>query len=321
MTFLAYACCSDLPPCPACPETCDFASSYTVENINFEFEYLVERLLGDGCVQCFDPGDYGLPDSYNIQISGVQVNPFTITRYGAGTCCYAGTGFVDISYTITWEQTVICCGTQTAPQRMETISQSWSGTETVKVCVSVACSDDPATPCVGATLNPSRWVHRLYVCGFPLSATYNTWRRTEHGVPCTTTWPYDEIEADDSLWVAGAVLTWHSPIMDLAAIGPATKTGRWMFCDFPVELCTLTECGTMYLYAGLVGPFGVLTVDAWDPGDPPDGCDEDISLAPLLTTGGVPGMPESCPPCGNDVQGNKCARLESSTRYDRWDYN
>lgn len=350
-----FACCwSCENPLPVCEQSCDCATSYLVTGIAFSFSFTKDNRDID-CDPCPYPAGFQSQSSYNITVVGQQYANIAITRYGSGsTCYYQGTGAIEITYTVESETRLVCCKTPDGgiPTVLDdTLSQSWTGTLTVPVCITVRCVEadtanpEPSTACNGVGFPGAEWVHTLAICGFPISPN---WSRLEFdyggvapGLPaqCQSAGAViSPVEMPTSLWMNRAVISWRSKLkcLDDLVTGDATLVlgacGSNPDGDPEVALCE------NYFHVADCGPFSVGTIAAYDEQEPPEPCE--INLAPenpptgslfptapacvscpSITFYGLAPTSNGCTPCnGWSGECGPCIRYDSGFIMDFWTY-
>jgi len=108
---------------------------------------------------------------YRIQMTVTQDGTMTVTRRNVGTdpagnqCCWYGTGFVSIAYTVEWQEYRECSNALNKTWPLTT----YSGTTVVPCCVHVTCSTGGGLACVKDFGNVRTYIHTLDICSFPIA--------------------------------------------------------------------------------------------------------------------------------------------------------
>lgn len=317
-----YVCCDPQPPCPPCEDSCDFATSYDVIGVTFGYTRSIS--LRDNCVECYDPGVLGIFGELSINISGVQFGNITVTRVGTPgvtPCCYQGSGTATITYTVEHTEIGFCCGFVNTPAYTFVVNNNWSGTVDVPICITTICHQLPMSTCTGKDPYPTKWVHTLYVCGFPLAATRNAVGENPGPPYCPDVNPFSEVELG-SLWVTGARFQWISDLVDPSTIdeNEALSTGcggETVACAFPGG----SQCNDVVASAVPGDPFNVYTVDDdWDPGDEPEPCDPVDIAARLVEWPCDDENDLGCSNCASWTVHCGCWRIDSGLTHSFWQY-
>lgn len=256
MAHHAYVCCSELPPCPECVESCDFATSYSFTGLSFSFSF--DASYGN-CLPCPYEGGGGGGSfgqrSYSIRVDAVQLAPITFTRVGSGgDCRYEACGELDVTYEVTEDVRYGCCAPEdvgTGPTADCSDGQTIQGARTVSFSLLATCECFNESCC--GTLTDCRWRFTLTICGFPIATSHEV-----YVADCETN-PDCGVEPGGHLFMNGAVITWVTPLVALDTLTEADHCLRYgpyanldeqgAFCDPEV---------TAY---GLCGPFAIDRTD------------------------------------------------------------
>lgn len=219
MSYHAYACCSELPPCPFCIDSCDFATSYQFTGILLTF--LWEKSYGN-CPPC--PYENGsIPTSFKQQSYGVQVTltqlvPYVLQRFGTpnvSPCYYRACGFLEMEWQIDEDVRYGCCNpVQGGPLLADCDdSQQITGVENVPFCYTIECVDFPLDGCPNDSKGVPVWRHTLVVCGTRVASSSIDF------VPDCGPNPDCGIEPGPALYMTGMTYQWYTPLVALAALG------------------------------------------------------------------------------------------------------
>ena len=249
MSGLHRICCCGAPPsCDDCTG-CGFASSYIATGINGVMTWNKSQ-LGTVCLSlCLDYEESN-KTSFDVSLTISQPSAWTMTRQGTTSCCYRGSGALNISYTIRIIRYARCCAQEPPVTLVQ--DETYSGTQAVDACLTVVPICDFAT-------GVCKWEHTLRICNFPIQNIQLM----------------DEIDVDDciaglavgdeplsrhGLWITGACQQWWSTYEALSTIGSTDRQWRgWV--------CNETTCGTVCSPIGMStmanGPFSLALYNEW----------------------------------------------------------
>lgn len=224
MAWHGYACCSDLPPCPNCVESCDFATSYVIDGFQFFFDFA--RDYGN-CVKCAYEGGGGggsfMQESYSIHVELLQLAPVVLQRFGTPgvtPCHYRACGTFELSWQVEEQATFGCCKPETDPGIAVECndSQQMNGAEAVSFCYYVYCAEMPLDACRVDTKGKAVWKHVLRVCGTQMATFHENYVADCNDVEQS----YDcGVEPGGRLFLDGMTMVWYTPLVDLATLAPA----------------------------------------------------------------------------------------------------
>jgi hypothetical protein len=277
MSHFQYQCCCGDPSDP-CPTTCVCASSYSVTGaaINYSYSYIPQAVNCPGCGQ---GGCYSI--DYSISIAATQIGSLVVTRQTVGAsganCCWVGDGEMEVSYTVTYQETRQCSGALNKVWP----AVSYSGTIDVPCRLHVTCQTGAAEGCQFNLGNTRHYVHKLELCNFPIDC--NDVIRAGSIDPisgdCDTAITCDDTGANCdagpfSLWCGGGHVAFVSAYKCLDTLGVGDSKCRGFYqngyrCGNPLDA---------YLDARVAasGPFAGFLREECDVGGA-DPCDESFT--------------------------------------------
>jgi hypothetical protein len=274
MSHFQYQCCCG-EPSDACPTTCVCASSYSVTGaaINYSYQFFPQAVNCPGCGQ---GGCYSI--SYAISIAAVQTGSLVVTRQTVGAsganCCWVGDGFMEVSYTVSWQESRQCSGSRNKVWPAE----SYSGTTEVPCRLHVTCHTGAAEGCQFNLGNTRHYVHKLELCNFPIACQDVPIAGAIDVVSgdCGRDFSCDNLGGNCdlgpfSLWCGGGMVTYVSKYLCLNTLGVNDSTCRGFYqtgfqCGNPID---------PYLDSSVVanGPFAAHLREECDQGTA-DPCDQ-----------------------------------------------
>jgi len=332
-----WTCCATLPPCPVCPESCDFDTSYTFDGFMLQFTFSSD--FGT-CPKCVYEGGGGGGDyyqkSYSIDVTVTQLAPAVMTRSGSeGDCCYQACGTFEIEWEITDDVTYGCCQPEdvssSTPAVECTGGQTIAGVAAVPYRYEIFCRETPIDGCPSDSKLGAQWLHRITLCAVKVATSHK-------GYVADCNYNPTDVDCGEeprgALLMSGAIIEWYTPLVDLATLVTAdyNRVSLWS-CSTLDDGCTNSEeCPTdPDPHDQTFGPFSV--------GVMPDGCtydDDDCALSVgcavthnvyptnMLGVGSV--NPDCDPfdpsrltgsvcPCGNWSYACGCRRIDAGTNY------
>lgn len=215
MAWHGYACCSELPTCPNCVESCDFATSYTFDGIVLNF--LHDKSYGN-CPPCnaADTPEEFMQESYSVQVTLTQLAPNVLTRYGTPgvtPCYYQACGMIEMAWLIENQARFGCCDTTNGILADCDESQQISGAEMVPYCYTIRCDETQIDGCPDDSKGRAVWRHKLVVCGTRVASSH-----VKFVVEDCESNPDCGIEPGGGLYMSGMTFEWWTPLVDLAGL-------------------------------------------------------------------------------------------------------
>lgn len=272
MTTPHFTCCAEPPPCPTCPEACDFETSYVFDGFSMSFSLDAQH---GSCPKCVYEGGGGngayYQKSYSVNVTVTQIGQDVLTRYGSeGNCCYKACGTFEVEWEITDDVQYGCCEPENTPSSTPAVAcsgtQTITGVEAVPYTYTIECVPAPIDGCPDDAKLGAVWVHTITLCGVQVATSHKKYfadcNYNPTNVDCGE-------EPGGALFMGGMVLRWWTPLIDLAAITPGMENtigGPWSrLCNDAWGYCPGGECPEIFFYET---PFGV--------GELPSGCTYDL---------------------------------------------
>lgn len=281
-----WACCAEPPPCPTCPDSCEFESSYVFDGFTFQFSF--DRSYGS-CRPCiYEGGGFNqsfYQDSYAINVTVTQIGQNVLTRQGTeGNCCYVACGTFEVEWEITEDVYYGCCQPPNTPSSTPAVAcsnnQTITGVEAVPYVYRIDCVELPVDGCPEDSKRPV-WRHIIELCGVQVATSH-----AKAFADCQYDPPNFDCgyEPAGALYMAGMRFTWWTPLIDLANIVPGMENAM----------------GGPYSAQCAVGPVGPAC-------NPDEDCDAVTTYAEICGPFAVTELPGGCTPTGCQLTGLACA--------------
>lgn len=225
--------------------------------------FAFDRVAQNNCVHCppFHEFDY--------ELTWAQIGQWLVTRYTitAGNCCYAATGNIEVTGTLT-----ITVTTEDFNGTPCITDETYYFNKVVPACLSIRCGG--IDPCTGATVVDG-WIHTLQLCDFPVTESHEEYIN-DCEQACTGSNPF-------SLQCVGCTMRWTSPMGGLQ-----TGTKRDAGCYGGGDSCIYVghdpnESNSFHCFEVSMqqfGPFALIARDEGSGQDPHETC----SLNPITDT-------------------------------------
>lgn len=264
-----WTCCADPPPCPTCPDSCDFETSYVFDGFALQFTFSSDH---GSCQKCTYAGGGGTgsyyQESYSIDVTVTQIGQDVLTRVGSeGNCCYWACGTFEVEWEITDDVQYGCCQPEDQASPTPAIAcsgnQTITGVEAVPYVYIIECVPAPVDGCPNDAKLGAVWMHSVYICGVQVATSHKG-----YVADCN----YDPLDVDcgeeprGPLHMQGCVVRWFTPLVDLAAIVTGSENlmcGPWASAgnNIPTGCSYSEECPQIYFDFGTCGPFAVQPYD------------------------------------------------------------
>jgi hypothetical protein len=253
---LSMQCCCEID-LGDCGDSCDCATSYTIDALQGTYRYEVELGYSSAwnCLSCLSQGDCSAT-WWGINLGWTLVGTMVLTRFpdpsGTG-CYYRGTGTVlvtgSMDYTYRWQ----CMNMEECPSFEET--QTWNFNTETCVCVTVRCEANlvGAVPGCNGSIPGAAWRHTVEIGDFIIDCSAELWR----DLGCKPVCP---IKGDPpvALRCVGGAVDYLTPLVCLDTLDAAD----FLCAGYqPSGYCFTTVGG-----ASTYGPFGVHTEGECSPG-------------------------------------------------------
>jgi len=281
---MAKVCCCDENPCSG---TCDFASSYLINNMSGTLQAVWRELRHPfDCPTCGNGCPTDLINDFELSVSWNLSAAVTLTRYTipSGGCCYAVIGNLEVTWSWRSEQDIWCCaGFGVGSPYLCELDNTYSGTTVVPFCYTVVCVSG----------NGNKWRHSLTICdsscaNVELLATTFCSNDGCGGASCNAMPVYDQ-----GLRLQGSCYSWYSTYKALDLLTsedytPLGVCGQLSKCSIeysgqdPLGLdtsCMPTVVQNVISY----GPFAPIMVTDWQT---PDAACTQVAEVPLRFTNG-----------------------------------
>lgn len=330
--IIASGCC-----CTAAVDNCPkwMGTTYLVDNIGGSYAASWNWRLDDpDCVCPFgEPSDF--PIEVSVSISYAQITPAVVNLVkrccNPGTvcscCCYRATGTLEVSWTVTRQTYASYCGA-CDPESTLIGAASAEGVTVTNFCLDILPFAGTLNGCNWTGTTAQRWIHRLSICGFPLTGDldYRVSHLGPDGTPlsCGNFYQYPPLGA----YCRGATISYVSDYDPLDQIGGNGGFLGWCY-EAP------DECGeTLNIEPGCLrtlgclpcvdydsvnwGPFALAAIEEFSGQDIPELCIPGSGLGTrLFPFCDVPAITTGYNPCGQcgvswDVSSGCCAvRIEA----------
>jgi len=260
-----WTCCADLPACTTCPDSCDFATSYTFDGFALNFTFAVDH---GACPKCTYEGGGGggafYQRSYSVNVTVTQIGAAILNRHGTGTCCYSACGTFEVEWEITEDVVYGCCQPEDQGSPIPAVecsgNQTITGVEAVPYTYTIHCETAPIDGCPDDAKLGAVWVHTIQLKGVQVATSHEN-----YVADCD----YNPLDVDcgeepaGPLYMSGMTLRWWTPLIALNAIVPGmenTMCGPWAQNDSYIPNCPLPSgcaSGGSPYGQGICGPFSV----------------------------------------------------------------
>jgi hypothetical protein len=162
-----------------CDDSCDCATSYTIDGLQGTYRYEEELDYGGAwtCASC--PGQGGCSASWwGIDLGWTLVGTMVLTRFpdpsGTG-CYYKGTGTVLVTGSMDYTYRWMCQNLEECPSFEDT--QTWNFSTETCVCVTVRCEANliGAVPGCNGTIPGAAWRHTVEIGDFIIDCSADIW--------------------------------------------------------------------------------------------------------------------------------------------------
>lgn len=308
---LGCCCPTDVPPL-SCDDSC-FATSYSLSGIQGTYYYEKTRpdITDDACA-CPPGISREVYSEYFVTVTFSQNGTDTLTRSGAGQCCYEARGDLTVTASVRIVQYSWCCSTSSYTVN----DQSFTRTEeAVPYCFTMQCVTNSSTTCARTIAGPDRWHISLSICDFPLAESVDFIYENDDPADC----PPSALQAY-GLIVGGAVFRAFGKLKapdriqfnEWAERHDFDAANRCLSGTIPSPAATAcdpnndsVECmpGVVY-HAGNYGNFAIFARQEFSPQDPPAYCSLACTGAPPIASadavyGAFTGSGATLVPCIN----------------------
>lgn len=259
MSNYAYQCC-----CGAagnCPESCGFASSYTVNGVVGQYIFEKQQAL-------YNCGQVCLFRSYRIEVNWTQIGAIVLTRSSTilnPPCCYRGNGMLLVTGTVFIKDEYIggIC-----PD--ETEQRTYTFTRDVPFSITVECAG-PNSACSFSVASGKSWIHTLHICDFLVTCS-DSGLQGDCDTCVSASGPF-------ALRCVGGKVSYLSAMVGLNAITASGCRGY-----YGGSQCNGYPYPAMIANSGIYGPFAIVTDEECSGQDEYQSCTLPTTLNGFLPT-------------------------------------